>query len=108
MPRLAQRVGQMLLRADDMADAHQRVVHGRTEVIHWQAIAPHDHEVAHGAGVEAHVAAHGVLHQHLLVDRGAEAVAVRHALPPTCSLRRMSRTQALSRLNNDLDSYICT
>ena len=88
MPRLAQRVGQVLLRADDVADAHQRVIHGRAEVVHRQAVAAHDHEVANGARVEAHVAAHSILYQYLLVNGGTETVAVRHALLPTLSHER--------------------
>ena len=48
---LAQRVGQVLLSTNDMADAHEGVIDGHAEVVDRQAIAAQDHKIAQRVGV---------------------------------------------------------
>lgn len=48
---LPQRVGQVLLRPDDVGHVHGGVIDGDTEVVDWQPVAPQDDEVAQSVGV---------------------------------------------------------
>jgi len=45
---LPQRVGQVLLSAQHVRDAHQRVVDGDAEVVDGEAVGAQDDKVAHG------------------------------------------------------------
>mmetsp|Transcript_7884 Transcript_7884/g.19695 ORF Transcript_7884/g.19695 Transcript_7884/m.19695 type:complete len:603 (-) Transcript_7884:9-1817(-) len=76
---LAQRVGQVLLRADDVRDAHEAVVHRDAEVVHGVAVGAQQHKVAQRVGVPRDLAADDVADLDLLVLGHAEAVAVGRA-----------------------------
>lgn len=45
---LSQRVGQVLLRSDDVRHVHGGVIDGDTEIVDRQAVAPEDDEVPQG------------------------------------------------------------
>ena len=77
---LAEGVGQVLLSPDDMADVHQAIINGHTEVVDRQAIAAQHHKVSQAVGVPADLSSDGVLDGHSLIGGHSEAVAVRLAL----------------------------
>ena len=58
---LARGVGQVVVAADDVRDAHVRVVAHHGEVVGGAFVGAHDDHVVHHVGREAHVAVHGVV-----------------------------------------------
>ena len=58
---LARGVGQVVVAADDVRDAHVRVVAHHGEVVGGGAVGAHDDHVVHHLGREADVAVHGVV-----------------------------------------------
>ena len=74
---LARRVGQVVVAADDVGDAHHRVVHDRSEVVRGRAVGAEDDEVVELLGVEAHVAVDRVVHEDVAaVERHLDAQGV--------------------------------
>ena len=67
---LAQRVGQVLLGADDVADGHQGVVDGHAEIVHGLAVGAQDDEIAERVSVPGHLAADGIVDGNLRVLQG--------------------------------------
>ena len=70
----------MLLGAEHVRDAHQRVVDGNAKVVDGQAVGAQDDKVADGVGVELDLAADNVVDDDVAVGRDAEAEAVRGSL----------------------------
>ena len=64
---LARGVRQVVVAADDVRDAHVRVVAHHGEVVGGASVGAHDDHVVHHFGGEAHVAVHGVVE----LDRAA-------------------------------------
>eukprot|EP00958_Prasinococcus_capsulatus_P024870 scaffold3981_cov302-Prasinococcus_capsulatus_cf.AAC.2 len=71
---LAEGVGEVLLGADDVADAHERVIDGHAEVVHGHAVAAQDDEITQRVGLPRHLASDVVVDLHRLVLGHAEAV----------------------------------
>ena len=70
---LPRRVGEVVVAADDVRDAHVAVVHDGGEVVAGDAVGTHDDEVADGAGADHDGAADEVLDDDVAVrDKQAE------------------------------------
>ena len=78
--RLPEGVGEVLLGAEDVGDAHGGVVHGDAEVVDGHAVGSEEDEVAEGVGVPAHLAADHVVNLDALTLGHPEPVGVRGAL----------------------------
>ena len=88
---LARRVGQVVVAADDVRDAHVRVVAHHGEVVGGASVGAHDDHVVHHLGREAHVAVHGV------VELDGAAV-LGHAQAPHVRLAGLDARGSLGRV----------
>ena len=71
--RLPRRVGEVVVAADDMGDAHVMVVDHDGEIVGRRAVAAQDHEVVEILVGKDHAALHAVLDHRLAVARRLEA-----------------------------------
>ncbi len=67
---LARGVRQVVVAADYMGDAHERIVHHGGEVVGGGAIAAHDDKVVQLAGVKGHIPMDSVVHHHVAAILG--------------------------------------
>ena len=82
--QLPRRVGEMVVAADDVRDAHVAVVDDRGEVVAGHAVRAHDDEVADGVGAHRDAAADNVVDDYLAarhVKAQGGGFAVREAPP---------------------------
>ena len=66
--------------ANDVRDAHERVVDGHTEVVDREPVATQNDKVAQGVRVEFDIPSDLVFDDNVLIGRHAEPVAERGAL----------------------------
>ena len=67
-------------RADDMRDAHERVINGHTEIVDREPVAAQDDKVAQCICVELDIPSDLVLDDNVLAGRHTKPVAERGAL----------------------------
>ena len=88
---LARGVGQVVVAADDVGDAHVGVVADHGEVVGGRAVGAHDDHVVHDVGGEGHVAVDGVVE----LDG---AVLERHLQAPHVRLAGLDAAGGLGRV----------
>ena len=89
---LARGVGQVVVAADDVGDAHVGVVADHGEVVGGRAVGAHDDHVVHDVGGEGHVAVDGVVE----LDG---AVLERHLQAPHVRLAGLDAAGGLGRVD---------